>query len=144
MDLVLAFADEKNLTEETDHGLVPLDLSEITDVELFAAIEVKYASGTIWELGERIDDYIAQLAGDIPKLDDDLKLLVADIAKLVIIRRDYLSTIHPVFVYIPGTVQIDTLDNYRETVSKISKNNHVSFLFGHSLDSKEWSVEYNL
>jgi len=144
IDLVLAFADRKNLTEETEYGLVPLDLSDVTDVELFAAIEVKYASYTIRKLNRSIDDDITQLAGDIPKLDDDLKLLVADIAKLVIIRRDYLPTIHSVFVYIPGTEQTDKLDNYREIISTISKNNYVSFLFGHCLDSKEWSAEYNL
>lgn len=122
IDLVLSFADIKNLTEEVGNEVVPLDLLDITDVELFAAIEIKYAPYAV--------------GGRKLKLDEDID-------KLIDIRKEYLPDIHPIFAYIPGTDQIDELDDWKNMLSKKAEENSVSFLFGHPLDSKEWTVNYN-
>lgn len=121
IDIVLAFVDTKDLTEETKHGAVPLDLSEVTNVQLFAAIEIKYAPYGV--RGRRIN-------------------IVEDIEKLVIIREEYLPNLHLLFALIPGTEQINLIDEWKEEISKKSIEHSFSFLFGHPTESEGWTVEH--
>lgn len=118
VDLILAFAETKSLT---NRELVPLDLSEVANVQLFAAIEIKYAPYGV--RGQRIN-------------------IVKDIEKLVKIREEYLPNLHLIFALIPGTDQINLIDEWKEEISKKSIEHSFSFLFGHPTESEGWTVEH--
>lgn len=120
LDLVLASADTSQLADDLNGVAVPIDLKEVKEIEFFVAIEIKHASTV--------------------KDDNDDTI---DIAKLAQIRDSYFPNIIPVFAYIPGTDQVNGLDKWILDIAEEARENFVSFLFGHPLIPKKWSVEYN-